>query len=99
MTVEMRAIEHGLAISGELDLAAVADFRQFADRVVDGQHEVVIDIAELDFIDTSGINAILQLADTACPNGLVLRSPRSNVMRVLDNLAIQQIQGVRVETR
>lgn len=98
MTVQMRAIEHGLAISGELDMAAVPDFRQFAAMVLDGEQEVLLDIAELDFIDTSGINAILRLAETS-PQGLVLRWPRDNVMRVLDNLGIQQIQGVRVERR
>ena len=99
MTVEMHAIDHGFAISGELDMAAVGDFREFASRVVDGKREVVLDIAELVFIDTSGISAIIRLAETDCPIGLVLRSPRDNVARVLENLGIDDIQGIRVDPR
>jgi anti-anti-sigma factor len=99
MTVQVRAIEHGLAISGELDMAAADDFRQFATTVLDGNEEVVLDIADLAFVDTSGISTILRLVETTCPHGLVLRWPRDNVLRVLDNLGIEQIQGVRVERR
>jgi anti-sigma B factor antagonist len=99
MTVQMRAIDHGVAISGELDLASVGEFRQFASSVVDGEHEVVLDIAELEFIDTTGISAILGFAEADCPNGLVLRSPKDNVQRVLLNLGIEQIAGIKVVSR
>jgi anti-anti-sigma factor len=99
MTVQMRAIEHGLAISGELDVAAVDDFRRFASMALDGEEEVVLDVADLAFVDTSGISTILRLVETTCPHGLVLRWPRDNVLRVLENLGVEQIQGVRVERR
>ena len=99
MTVQMHVIENGLAIGGELDMAAVDDFRQFASMVLDGKQEVVLDIADLAFIDTSGINAILRLTETICPHGVVLRSPRNNVQRALEILGVEQIRGVRVERR
>jgi anti-anti-sigma factor len=99
MTVQVRVIEHGLAISGELDLAAADDFRQFASMVLDGKQEVVLDIAHLAFIDSAGIKAILRLVENTCPRGIVLRWPQDNVLRVLEILALDRIQGIRIEQR
>jgi len=99
MTIQVRIREGGLAISGELDMAAADDFRDFAGSVVDGTQEVVIDIADLAFVDTAGIKAILRLAKTACQHGIVLRWPRDNVLRVLEILGVEQVRGIRVERR
>jgi anti-anti-sigma factor len=92
-------IEGGLRITGELDMASVEDLRKLAASIADPTHEVVLDIADLEFLDAAGLRAIVQLADFACPQGLVLRWPRDNVLRVLEVLRIEDIAGIRVERR
>jgi len=84
-------------LRGELDMANAQDFRDFAAFAVDSTREVVLDLTDLTFLDSHGIKAIVRLAESACPHGLVLRSPRPNVRRVLDIVKIDGIAGIRVE--
>jgi anti-anti-sigma factor len=99
MTVHVRVSEDGLEVSGELDMASAEDFREFAKTVVDSRREVVLDVADLAFLDTSGVRAILRLAETTCPNGLVLRWPRDNVLRALEILGVEEVRGIRIQRR
>jgi anti-anti-sigma factor len=99
MTVHVVEIDDGLLVDGELDMDAADDFLEIAEARVDGTREVVLDIADLGFIDSSGVNAILQLAATSCPNGMVLRRPREGVQRVLDIRKIEEVPGIRVQRR
>ena len=99
MTIQVRVIEDGLQVSGELDMASADDFREFAKTVVDPRREVILDVAELAFLDTSGVRAILRLAETTCPKGLVLRWPRDNVLRALEILAVEEVRGIRIQRR
>ena len=99
MTVQVRVTHEGLAVSGELDMASAGDFRDFAAGTVDATREVVLDISELAYLDSSGIKAIIRLCEYSCPHGLILRWPRANVQRVLDIVAIEKVVGIRVERR
>jgi len=86
-----------LLLRGELDMANAQDLRDFAAFAVDSTREVVLDLTDLTFLDSHGIKAIVRLAESACPHGLVLRSPRDNVRRVFDIVKIEDIAGIRVE--
>ena len=97
MTVRVVEIDDGLLVDGELDMDAADDFLEIAEARVDGTREVVLDIADLGFIDSVGVRAILQLAATSCPNGMVLRRPRQGVQRVLDIRKIEEVPGIRVQ--
>lgn len=97
MTVQIRVTEDGLVVSGELDYEAADDFREYAASNVDGSREVVLDIAELAFLDSAGARAIMRLAALSCPQGLVLHHPRANVRRIFDILRIEDVVGIRVE--
>jgi anti-anti-sigma factor len=99
LTIQVQVSGDGLAVSGELDMASAGDFREFAKTVVDPTREVVMNIAELEFVDSSGVRAILRLAETACPNGVVLRWPRNNVLRTLEMLAVERVPGIRIQRR
>lgn len=99
MTFQVRATEAGLAVSGELDMAAADEFWELATSSLDPTREVVLDVGELAFVDSAGLRAIVRLSEDACPYGIVLRSPRDNVLRVLDMLRIENIAGIRVERR
>lgn len=99
MTVEVRISSDALEVSGELDMASADDFREFAKGAIDPAREVVLDIADLAFLDSSGVRAILRLAETACPHGLVLRWPRGNVLRALEILGVEKVRGIRIQRR
>jgi anti-anti-sigma factor len=99
MTVHVVEIDDGLLVDGELDMDAADDFLEIAEARVDGAREVVLDIADLGFIDSAGVGAILQLAATSCANGMVLQRPRDAVQRVLDIRKIEEVPGIRVQRR
>jgi anti-anti-sigma factor len=99
MTVQVHPMDGGLAVSGELDLATSEEFHNIAVSKIDGTREVVLDIADVEYIDSAGIRELLRLHRTSCPNGIVLRWPRDNILRVLDSLAVETIRGIRVERR
>jgi anti-anti-sigma regulatory factor len=75
-----------IRIRGELDLAGADRFTALAGAVLDGQRKVVLDVSELEFIDSTGIGP-----------GIVLRNPRRNVRRVLDITGIDNCAGIRIE--
>jgi len=99
MTVHVVEIDDGLLVDGELDMDAADDFLEIAEARVDGTSEVVLDIADLGFIDSAGVRAILHLAATSCPNGIVLHRPREGIQRVLDIRKIEEVPGIRVQRR
>jgi anti-anti-sigma factor len=99
MTFQVRATEAGLAVSGELDMAVAGEFRELATSALDPTREVVLDIGDLAFIDSAGLRSIVRLSEDVCPFGIVLRSPRDNVLRVLEMLRIENVAGIRVERR
>jgi anti-anti-sigma regulatory factor len=53
-------------------------------------------LEQLDFIDSTGIRALLEVARRVQPTPLVVRSPRPNVAKVFEIVNIAGL-GVRVE--
>lgn len=87
-----------LRLSGEFDMSSVDTFRLAVETLADPDREVVLDMTELTFIDSSGIRAILTMAqEIGAANGVVLRNPQPNVRRVLDLIGIEGRSGIRVE--
>jgi len=53
---------HVLVLTGELDLGGVARFEAAARRLCElGAREILVDITRIDFIDSSGLRAILTI--------------------------------------
>ena len=70
-------------LTGELDMAAADQVAQ-ATVGVDGDGDVVFDLGGLAFIDSSGLRAVLRVAERIGGGTLILRSPSDPVRRVLD---------------
>jgi anti-sigma B factor antagonist len=84
--------ERGLvlvAISGEVDLATVPELRSALHRVISPStgevEEVVVDLAAVEFIDASGVGALVGAAAEAARVGIRFRlqAPSPPVERVL----------------
>ena len=88
----------GFALRGSLDLAtaSVANDR-LGDRWVVGA-TVVLDLASLDFMDSSGLNLIVRgLVELGDAGTLVLRAPGGIVRRILSVSGIEGRPNVRIE--
>jgi anti-sigma B factor antagonist len=49
-----------LAISGEIDMVTATDFEQDLDRLLaGGEGDVVVDLSQLDFIDSAGLGVLM----------------------------------------
>ncbi len=92
-----RSEQHGravLVVRGEIDLSIATRFAQELDRLIEGAvAPVVVDLAEVDFIDSAGVRELVKAQHRARENGadLVLRSPSAACQRVL------QLSGLRDE--
>jgi anti-sigma B factor antagonist len=86
-----------LRLSGELDLATDESLLTAFRSASNGVSEVILDLSELEFIDSTGIRAFMTIAKEASPRGLVLRSPRRAVRKVIDLTRLEDSAGVRVD--
>ena len=77
-------------------MATAEGFAAEAAANLDGLRELVLDISELTFIDSTGIRALLELARLTAPRQVVLRHPPANVDAVLGVVNIDSL-GIRVE--
>src|SRR5437867_294505 len=84
-------------LSGELDLAEVVTFFAQTEAALNRRDPVVLDLEGVTFVDSSGLHAIVILAEQCRGGGLVLRAPRPQVARVIDMLRLEELPGIRVE--
>jgi anti-anti-sigma factor len=74
--------EHGLRLTGELDLASAPKLRD-ACNGLNGKRQVTLDLAELTFIDSSGLQALVQYANEHGTEGpLILTNVSEHIFRV-----------------
>ena len=82
-----RKDSHTLALAGELDLATAPDLEAMIRSLCgDGACEIVLDLSQVSFLDSSGLRAILS-AKTPCEEHscqLVLTRPREPVQRLFE---------------
>jgi anti-anti-sigma factor len=89
--------EDEIRLVGDFDLASVPAFEQATRAAVDGQREIVLDLRELRFIDSSGIRAIVSLAIALDGKGVVLRGPQPSVRKVIRLTGVEGQNGIRIE--
>jgi anti-anti-sigma factor len=88
-------------LHGELDLGGIAILIDsilidcFV-RIAFAVEEVVLDFAELDFIDGSGLHAIAAISQqvTAGGGSVSIRSPRPQIQRLLELVDFEQIVAI-----
>ena len=83
-----------VAVSGELDLYAAPDTREALDGALDeGATEVVVDLTDVDFIDSSGLACIVNVARRLGESGgrLVVVNRHPAVARTLQLTRLDRI--------
>jgi anti-anti-sigma factor len=91
LTVTENAAADGariLALNGSVDLASKPVLIEAGRRALleDGVPKLTVDLAEVNFIDSSGLGALIELAGLAADRGcaFALGNPSRRVQRVLD---------------
>lgn len=83
-----------VALRGEVDMSAAPELRDLLERLVaEGEVHLVLDLAALQFIDSSGLSAVVAAhrAAHAAGGDVRLRSPRPNTMRVLETTRLTEL--------
>ena len=81
-----------VSLRGELDMSGVDRAREAIEQAEAGTELLVLDLSELDFIDSTGLEVMLRAARRAHDSGrrLIVRRPSSYIRRLLEMTAIDQ---------
>lgn len=92
-----------VVISGEIDESNYAGLVGALDRLVDGLHEVHVNLAKVEFCDLAGLRAIIRLTETGGEGyelrarRLVLHEAPWQVRRVLQIMGWDTIPGLTMQ--
>jgi anti-sigma B factor antagonist len=82
---------------GELDLSSYDAATASLSPLFEAAGDVVLDMSELSFVDSSGIRLFIRLHQALHDRGgLILRSPTPHVARVLEIAGLPEL-GIRME--
>jgi anti-anti-sigma factor len=87
VTLEDRTV----VLSGELDMACADALAAAVTPLVEHPGDVVADLEQLTFIDSSGLLGLLRVADRLQDGTLILRNPSDPVRRVLDLVELADV--------
>jgi anti-anti-sigma factor len=82
-----------VSLTGELDIGTVPEFDEVLRSLVSGERAIVIDLAGLSFVDSSGLRALLLARRAAVADGyeLTVTEGRPAVERVLKMTGIDEL--------
>lgn len=84
-------------LSGELDLSTVERFTDAVRPELEGEGDLVLDLADLAFLDSSGLRALIQTAMSLDGRGrLVLESPRHAVLRLIEVSGLKRLAALEI---
>ena len=90
------APQHGLRLIGELDMATVTQLKA-ALETVSRNGPVTLDLAQLTFIDSTGLHAIMEFARSQNGSGpLILASPSATAKRAIEIAGLEGHPGVEI---
>jgi anti-anti-sigma factor len=90
-----------VALAGEADRATLHVVKEaLADVIADRDGDVVVDLAQMDFIDTAALRVVLRARETleAAGRQLTLRSPSRSAGRLLGVLGLGPLAGPPLST-
>jgi anti-anti-sigma factor len=89
----------GLRLQGELDSATVARLLEaFADK--DGVRDITVDVSDLTFIDSTGLHAIVELAQSREPDGTVtVTGVTPYLAKLFEIVHVDELPNLRVHGR
>lgn len=89
-----------IEVAGEVDVSCADELRAAVDEAFAGSASTIeVDLAEVPYIDSTGIGVLVGAANRAAEAGrtLVVANPQRNVARVLDLLGVGEALRVRTD--
>ena len=89
-----------VSVAGELDAATAPELRERLHSLLDaGCAWLLLDLRELEYIDSEGLGLLIGVARRACETGgeLALICARPNVLRVFDISGTRELLNLRQE--
>ena len=91
---------HGFIVAGELDMSVAAEFAGAFGEIlhVDGRvaGPISVDMRQLRFMDSSGVQTILAVARAAPDTCIVLHGVHDEVQKVVDLTGIDRLRNLHV---
>ncbi|HEY4003373.1 MAG TPA: STAS domain-containing protein [Candidatus Xenobia bacterium] len=89
-----------VSLAGDLDLQCWTEVRDCLLQVLRDKNCVVVNVSQVQYVDSQGLGAILAVIRTAHDAGLgrdavVLRGPRRRVLRLVEMSAIDRLVQVQ----
>jgi anti-anti-sigma factor len=89
-----------IALAGDLDMASAPSFQQVVtDLIATGRQRILVDLDQLAFCDSAGLNAFVK-ADKHCAargGWLRLVGARGHVARVIELSGVDEVLAYRME--
>lgn len=98
VTVSRESDEVVLVLSGELDVYTATQFRErVVDLIHDARLHLVIDLAAVHFVDSTGLGALVGELNRVVQGGgsMVLRGPTPPVRRTIEMVGLQRALPIR----
>lgn len=101
LTIDTAQDEDGVSVrlSGELDMLAAPQLSDTLGELLDAGHKrIVVDLTRLEFVDSSGLSALLGAHQDAQARGaaLVLQSPNERIVRLVNITGLGDVFEVSV---
>jgi anti-anti-sigma factor len=95
--IEPLESESGFRVSGTVDIYSANALREALEPQLHGT--LVLDLSDVDFIDESGLAALLGAHKRLHDQGgsLVLRKPRGQILKVLEITGVPELRGLTIE--
>ncbi len=98
LSVRSRGDDRTLVVEGELDLSTVSGLRNAFEEARPAPGDVILDVSGLSFVDSTGLQAILDLSAELTSGVIVLRNPPPSLSKLLRITGLDRLDGIRVES-
>jgi anti-anti-sigma factor len=89
----------GLRLAGEVDLATVNDLTAALEPLVREGGDITIDLTEVPFLGSSGVQVLIRALDTLHGRGrLLLANPGTSVRRLLQVMGLDRFENLEVRS-
>ena len=87
-----------VSIAGEIDLASAPQFKEALEQVAVEKVPVTVDLAEVTFMDSSGLHALFTFAASSNGNGPVrVVNPSRTILRTMQIVGMTAVPQIEVQ--
>jgi stage II sporulation protein AA (anti-sigma F factor antagonist) len=88
---------YGVRLIGEIDMATAPALSEALLAAVAGANAITVDMSDVTFMDSSGLQAILAAAaEATAEEPLVVKDPSPAVLRVMELVGVEQMPQIRI---